>query len=352
MKAILLICKPGSRFHFGEYAPDSDTALSRTSLVLHSDTLFAAFVNIYKDIFGDATELVSAFENGAISMSSAFFCLQKNEEIIWFLPKPASFDAFDFNGKGKAQKKIQFLSYGLWKKIENPPVLVHNRQIAIIQNSFACLKSELLPNLDTSFKVYHKDITTKVQVRLPVKEDNLYQLNTVEIPEPVATETRIQTHYYFLMNDEILDSRIRHNLDMVLKVFIHHGAGGERSQMGHFEDYKIIEDWIPPINDGDYACCLSILSPLETDMNNLTFYHTMFRGGRRLGSDEQSADAKVNGPTHLKSLRVIKEGAILKKDAKGDIRDISLSNDKSFLRYGKAFTIPVKNTWINEAEGL
>ena len=44
-KAIILKCRQGSRFHFGEFVREQSTALFHTGDYIHSDVLFAAFIS-------------------------------------------------------------------------------------------------------------------------------------------------------------------------------------------------------------------------------------------------------------------------------------------------------------------
>ena len=51
MKAIILKCRPGSRFHLGEYTDNQDTVLYNTAEYIHSDVWFGAFISAMSKIY-------------------------------------------------------------------------------------------------------------------------------------------------------------------------------------------------------------------------------------------------------------------------------------------------------------
>ena len=56
MKAIILKCRPGSRFHLGEYTDNQDTVLYNTAEYIHSDVWFGAFISAMSKIYPEKIE--------------------------------------------------------------------------------------------------------------------------------------------------------------------------------------------------------------------------------------------------------------------------------------------------------
>ena len=95
MNAVILKCKPFSAFHFGQVAVDADTSLNDTSEFLHSDTLFSAIINLAARVYpSEVNTLLALFGHNdvlpKVRLSSGFYCLQKGESFLYFLPKPLS----------------------------------------------------------------------------------------------------------------------------------------------------------------------------------------------------------------------------------------------------------------------
>jgi len=338
MKAVILRCTPGGMFHFGRYAPDSDTALNETSDIIHSDTLFSGLVNIYADQYGNAEDFVSCFENESVSISSAFFCLQQGSTYVWFLPKPLSFNLAEVNDT-KSFKKIRFISSGLWNAISSPQDIVGRNDVLVLQNSFALLNTEVT-SIDEEtrrrFRIYNPQNLPKVQVRKPTQEGSLYQLSVIEIADTSQLIADMQAHYYFLMN-ETVEHRMKNRLKVVIELLGSQGIGGERSTIGQFEGIEFQDNWAVPQGDSDSSCALSLCVPKDNEVPMCEYYDTLFRGGRRLG----------DRGAYLKSVRMMREGSVVKTSVRGRICDIKAPNYSGapYLRYGKVFTIPMKRSW-------
>lgn len=353
MKAIVLKCKPGSRFHFGKYAPDADTALNDSDEIMHSDTLFAALVNTYNETFGDAQELVDAFAAGNIKISSLMYCLEQDKNYTWFLPKPISFNLFEAKDY-KNFRGIKYISKQVWESIENPAELANNEQYKLAANNLFCISSGELKMPETglseeekteelkAFSFYHIITLPKVSVR---DNEGIYQLTVAEIADNHELAPGSNIHYYFLMEEtEKFDRAIAGKLQNVIELLPYTGIGAERSTIGNIESVEMIENWKIEIpedkQDKMFSASVSLFSPTEADINKMIYYKTIMRGGRRLGikSDPEKK--------YLKSVRMVCEGAILHKDCEGTLADISPADDKTYLRCGKAISLPVRSPWI------
>ena len=361
MKAVVLKCSTGSRFHFGKYAPDDDTALNDSDEIMHSDTLFAALVLTWQQCYGDAQDLVMAFENNKLRISSLFFCLQQENKYVWMLPKPICFNLVQTDDY-KAFRSIKYISKKVWETIETPAALENNMlYLCSEKNEFVIVKDEInlkkgeIENIKkhftTSIKLSETLTLPKVTVRGNESERGIYQLTVTETPDNNRYAEKLQVHYYFLLDDTGLDEAEKTKLKTVLKLLADNGIGAERSTIGRIEDVEIVENWDIEKKDNDASwdastgCCVSLFSPEnKEDSKQMIFFKTIMRGGRRTG--KASGDERIN-PVYLKSVRMLCEGAIVTNAAKGSMKNVSPEKDSNiYIRYGKAFCLPVRKNWL------
>lgn len=346
MKAIVLQCLPGSRFHFGKHAPDDDTALNDSDELAHSDTVFAALVTTYAQIFGDADELVEAFSAGHVNVSSMFYCIKQKESYTWLLPKPVCFNLFDADDY-KSFRGIRFISKKVWETIKDPAQLVTDIQYQLFGgNQFALMSGELV--LDEKQRQFDKfslaNLITlpKVRVRDNPKDRGIYQLTITEIADNSNNFPGISVHFYFLLDDDELSATVKQKLYTVIEALAWSGIGAERSTIGKIEKVEIIDDWKINLTDEGKIASLSLFAPVNDDGGKLHYYKFLLRGGRRLGNKFEQ-DSKNH---YLKTVRMIAEGAILEKNCKGQLADVSTEDDQTYLRHGKPLGIPVPLKWI------
>jgi CRISPR-associated protein Csm4 len=354
MTAAILNCSPGYRFHFGLYAPDSDTALSETSSTIHSDTLFAALVRTYDDLFDDTNDFVREFESGHIKISSGFYCIEQGGAFTWLLPKPVSFD-FEEAPDLKSFKKIKFLSHTLWSKISKPQdltELIKRNEVRLIQSGeFALLQSDIRTRRPTAWeyvKLFQRQAIPKVHVRKPSKEDSIYQLEVIEIAdnsklvEEDLLEGAINIHFYFLT--EVTDDfkPFEEKFDTLLNVLARNGIGAERSTIGRLNGISR-KEWRIGDSAAEYFTSLSLLSPTAEDIKSLLSYRTMFRGGRRIGDDR--------GYQIQKSVRMISEGAVAKSRLTGQVQDVTPDGASLvYKRNGVPLCLPIPRAWAQEQD--
>ena len=347
MKAVVLRLKPHSRFHFGKYAPDSDTALNNSSEIMHSDTLFAAMINIYNSVFQDTNAFVRQFEECQIKISSVFYCMQQNGEMIWFLPKPLIFnlvETFDY----KEFNKIEFISKKLWETLKNPIEIINNPDIIIIQKKYALLKSEstIPENVLSKVSLFNSVVFPKVHIRKPNQEGGLFQLNSIEIADNSEIDKSLHIHFYFLLKTtNQFDQEYGSKLDTLLKILADEGIGAERSTIGQVEGFQIVDNWEinfkEKTSDISNSALVSLYSPTKNELKALTFGKTILRGGRILGKKEDKNYFR------LKTIRLATEGSIIKNSGAGQVVNITPEGWKGapYKRNGIAFTLPISESW-------
>lgn len=354
MKAVVLLCEPGARFHLGKYAPDrdTDTALADTDQIIHSDTLFSALVNIWQDSIGNADELVDIFKNNQLTISSCFHCLSANNQYIWFLPKPVSFNLFPVpeGTDPKILRKVDYISASLWAYLQNPGTLMDDNEVVIISTHYALLRTELAalftsgPALSDErlkqLKITSIETLPKVEVRNDLPDSRIYQFSVVEIADNSAIYPDLKVHFYFLLDTKDTISEASYEkLLFCLNLLPLHGIGAERSTIGQLSGISIYDNWNISLTNPHQtkACCISLFNSQNGEDSFLG--KLILRGGRRLGA---------NNRKYLRSVRMLQEGAIIEKNATGQLVSISPDTEtRPYLRNGIAFTLPIHQNWIN-----
>jgi CRISPR-associated protein Csm4 len=335
-KAIVLRCKPGSQFHFGKIAVDDETSLDETSDILHSDTLFSALVELAARAFPDFVDvLIECFDKEKVRVSSGFYLaeLKKSGNTIFFLPKPCT---TEIGEKNKIQRKVKFISKGVWEAGIPPKKWTDKNECVILQKQFVVLKTEV-ENYSgrqmEDWQILNIQTLPKVAVHKESKEDSIYFQTNVTIPR----QRDLMIHIYFLIetDDQFVNSIEWNKLLNLIGLLGVEGIGGERSTgCGH-----ITEVTMENFEINLHTPCLGLLSLLfpkdEDELNSVAAYKTFTRGGRRV---------PLQGS--LKRVKMIAEGAVCTKPVSGRIIPLLNGLDYNFRRSGKAFTIPIHQNFV------
>jgi CRISPR type III-A-associated RAMP protein Csm4 len=330
---IKLKCRSGTQFHLGESTPFEDSVLHKSSEIIHSDTLFAALVCIAAKIGLTSPEKIL----GEGRISSCFYMMEKEDNNIFFLPRPTTplFGEMPF----KTIKRIKYVSLGVFNSeipLRSWFDTKHNdtpHEDLIVGNNWIATKKEfetLNINLSDASKLQFYQLQTIPQVRVHTDEDknNLYQVERLQIYDNSSIDDKLTIGFYFLFDGELSDS-----LNTVIHLLRDEGLGGQRSiGFGLFSEIKIVVDTKIFDLRGDKYMSISLFSPEGEDFDELgnCFYQTILRGGRNLATDY-----------YLKQLLMIKEGAVINGKIKGNIADISVNKDLPNLRYGKSFPLTI-----------
>ncbi|MCS7012023.1 MAG: type III-A CRISPR-associated RAMP protein Csm4 [Chloroherpetonaceae bacterium] len=352
MKALLLLPKPYSQFHFGE------TGLDETSEILHSDTLFSALANIYEIALSGAEKFINLVNEGKVLFSSGFYVLILGTHKIFFLPKPMCQLAVRDFTQHKKEKKIQYLSFGVYsevlKSIEVQRVrdmtflasslsLLDKGRIAIIGGKFACLKEELAGlECEEEACFCQKVEMQKVKVHTTEQEAKLYMETNVQFLPIIGRNgvTAKGGFYVLLRISEEMGENDEKELLTAFRILADEGIGGERSSgCGQFEyvEETLLEDFPKAKSSSpEYYLGLSLISPNgKEEFASAMQYEILLRGGGTIGKFGDSEQ-------HRKRVRLIAEGAVFKGDVKGRLVDVSPdSGNPKIYRNGKAFTVPI-----------
>ncbi len=344
MEVVILKCRPNEHFHFGVKALDENMGLDNTSVIPHSDTIFSAIIKNAAKFCTDEQiqELLNAFKNGDILISSGFYCIDYNKQFIFFLPKPLSSSLY-LTKNYKQIRKIEFLSKKILENGITAEDWLNPNKCTIIQDRFVILNDEL-PKEDLSLiktqHIYTVTSSPKVKVHTDAMEDTLYNRTDVEIGKLETNNSGAFIHFYFIQKvDPDIDTNTLKLYQTSLQLITDTGLGGELSVgCGKIEKIEL-SSFIEPINnDNKYFLTLSLTAPRVKEQAFYSYYDLISRGGRNIGY----------GNKYLQTTRFICEGSIVNSNQiEGDIIDISPKNGSNipYLRNGKAFVIPLHKNY-------
>ena len=345
MKAIILKVKPGTQFRLGEGNKDT------VSSIIHSDTLFSAITNIYESVYNEGNEFVELVRKSEVLISSCFPCLEIENDIIYFIPKP---DLLNLEKEySKKYKKIEFISISCLKTIADNIKqndkgncflefdFFNNPEFIVISDTFLINKNEVkLPKRFLTSASLVKTLTTpKNKARFETQEDTIYYEANVQLSPLYNEQGKIiaKTHFYFLLNER-LDDENRKKLFTIINILADEGLGGERSAgKGLFEDV-ILKEFNHLDNLGKkFYFTLSLINPASNEeFNSFLTYDIIKRGGGSIGIEGNASNERMQ-------IRMIKEGAVLSAPVKGQVVDISPENNfykHKIFRNGMSFLIP------------
>jgi CRISPR-associated protein Csm4 len=338
MKAILLVPENGAQFHLGE------TSLDDTSDVLHADTLFSALTNVYAFAFDGAERFIGMIEEGKLCFSSGFYALLYQENPVLFFPKPAI--DFPEQRDPKRLKKVRYLSKGVWNALQrgfDPETIsttLNPLNFPSIGSEFVYLENELPVTVGGFEKKAFRQVVTapKVKVHSTEQEDRIYHETSIQFIDLPYSEGELKGAFYFLLKHTLNEEKPEwQEFLAAVRIMADEGVGGQRSSgRGQFKTVKLIDVDITESRNASWYVGLSPISPFDDHEfhDGIHFYELFVRGGGSLG-------LRGKPDEHRMQARFAKEGALLHYDIKGSIVDVSPDIDKSVLRYGMNFSIPL-----------
>ncbi|MCB0855027.1 MAG: type III-A CRISPR-associated RAMP protein Csm4, partial [Bacteroidetes bacterium] len=325
MEVAIFKCRPDNPFHFGK------TSLENSGDIIHSDTLFSAIVNTYHQVYpSDVENLIKAFQEGQIRISSAFHCLEyAPDQYFFFLPRPVNYQ-HTTGGNVKSFKKIRFFSLGIWKNLPEKEKLLNNPRL-ILGESYLVTVTELYqiglhpdylkPNeFLRDQKLVRTEMYPKVRVHASDQENVFYHQFHIQLQELQTVEEEDnphpnkQTHFYFLLETPP-DSPLTERFKQIIRLLADEGIGGERSVgCGTFRSVvfkSAVEMGFPARDEKSTQCTLSLTIPASQDDFDATeAYQLVLRGGGSLG-------IKGEAENHRRQIHMIAEGALAKHEVKG-----------------------------------
>ncbi len=348
---LLFPFRPASLHHFGEWS------LEDSSLIIHSDTLFSAFVNVSALLFGNRgpSTLIQAAQDGAFRLSSAFPCIKvvrnSGSTTHFFFPRPRIRFARALGESEplskKELKKMRFLSQGLFQKLltqtlpeDGQPLAVTNleEEAKRLFTDFYLLKDEPLAgrNFTGSASPFVTIVSPKVTLdRLTSVSEFWDQTDLLLTEMGLRDGVRILPGFFFMMS-KVADD-LRNLLEGSLCLLIDEGIGGKRSSgrglFASFERSRISFD-LP--ENGRFAVNLSTLLPERDEVDRLITYDFIKRGGFVYSGAGTALPKPV--------VRMLSEGSVHSGVPRGRLYQVPLpaSNPPGHpvFKYGLAFPVP------------
>lgn len=358
MKAIILQCPRAGQYHFGKVSPpdEENVGLSDTSTLLHADTLFSAIINTAAKMYAKdkVDKLIKRFEAGDWAFSSGFYCLQKGDKYLYFLPKPIHYNLLVEEEVGgtfdiKGLSKVEYISQKVWEQGILPKDW--GQRCVVVQRKFVILREELAAFLGVSeqraeemasiIKIYSTHSVPKVAVHKEVLEDNLYYQTNLVVADNYHVDDTLFVHFYFLLNTKEIDDKEEININTVIDFLQYENIGGERSVgCGAIAGVNKENFQLNMSAQGDEQVTLSLVNPTAADVKSLMCYDIITRGGRKISRTEK--DNEKDKDKCLKRVKMLREGALVSTKLEGRLPKLGESKSGiPFLRNGKPFILPI-----------
>ena len=331
MQALVLKCRSGVRFHFGE------TSLLDTSEILHADTLFSALANTYATAYDAAEEWVGHVREGRIRFTSGLPCaaLSWRPEPVFFVPRPPlRYTAADDDpSAAKRLRYVRYVSTGVLAEIRAhlqpapsrdavPACTLDLLALPRIGGGYACTDAELAPVPARTLSVeplYSIQTLPRVQVRTATVEDNFYHAAgvapaTLDLPDGQS----IRGHFYVLV-EHSLDEAAWQRFLACVRLLADEGIGGERTAgYGWFDEVKEVSaPHLAASGSEPLSLSLSPVIPADDEEFARAIRYDLFvRGGGSLGE-------RGDPDMHRRRVRMLREGALFRGSVRGRLVDVS-----------------------------
>jgi CRISPR type III-A-associated RAMP protein Csm4 len=335
IQAIVLHNEPSARFRFGLAGLDQ-TALNQTSAYFHSDTLFSALVNSHAQVSNQTDTFVQKFSNTTLGVSSGCFCFVRGNSSVLFFHKPIFLNLLlEDSSKYKDFKNIHYISKRTWELGYSPAQIL--TECVVIDRKFVITHQELLTlGIDkeyvTDFRPISISVLPKVSIHTEEKTERLFFQASISLGN--IEKIDLHTHFYFLVRDQT-PSVIT---DSLLELMATNGIGGELN-VGCGKADTISRQTVNfGMDFSTWQVSASLIFPSNIEeIQNISYYQTIIRGGRRLGRDGW-----------LNEIRGFTEGCLIKASnlvTIGHTPNLSPTPQKKYLRYGRGFLLPISQNW-------
>lgn len=341
MKIVRIPLQAHTRFHFGTMKLDHDLALTDTSFVAHSDTVFSALVNSYSRLHKTGETFIDHFKNGDIRISSLLYYLASKQEpstCIYFLPKPMFLEASSGkreDGQHKKRNRIKFVSLGVLEQGFQADDWLDEDQFILLQDIFVITKEEcvqlgLLGEDAKNVTIAKKVLSPKSPQRAHSHNASIYYQTDLQIGDQSKFDIGWYCGYEATGDAEKA-------LKQAFNVMAYTGIGGEIYNTGRTIPAPPVFSTLslPKITTPNYWMNIALLNPGNAEeFKKVSFYQTLFRGGRT-GTNDADGTSKV--------VNMIAEGALISSsDVSGRLLELGLDeHDRIIYRNGMTLLIPI-----------
>lgn len=289
--------------------------LEKTLHYIPSDTLFSAFCNVYRLIYGKEKleQLLGKFLQGnpPFIFSSVFPCI--NNKPLFPVPKSVRKEDLKLKDNGKRIKKIEYVDEDIFKALLKGEIIEIGRE-NIMQ--------------DKIISKEYKDLIWREIERPRVVIDRKTSLSEIYYFGEVVFLDKL----HFLI--DLRNEEYKNEIKTAINVLGDEGIGGDRTYgKGLFEVEGVDAIEFDDI-DSKWHITLSMFYPRKDELEGLKGYFEIIERGGWIYSLEEKGKRR-------KFIRMFGEASVFNKKVVGDM--IEVAKDKhAVYRCGYAFTLPIK----------
>lgn len=307
-----IVCKvnPKTSFHIGV----KEGGLEETLHHIPSDTLFSAFCNVYRLIYGKEKleALLQKFnENPPFIFSSVYPTI--NGKLLFPLPKNIILKSKDDE---KKLKKVEFISEDIFRKVlegELPEI----SERWILQDG-----KVIVAGADKEEKIWMDINTPRVTIDRITIASQIYYMGEVKFKEKL----------FFLI--DLRENEYKKEVETTIRVMGDEGIGGERTygkglfKVEEFEKIKFDEIENP------WYITLSMFYPRKEEITGIEGYFEIVERGGWVYSLEEKYKRR-------KFIRMFAEGSVFNRKITGKLVKVA-EGKHDVYRFGYAFPLPIK----------
>lgn len=315
-----LVCRldPKAPFHIGM----KEGGIEHTLHYIPSDTLFSAFCNVYRLVFGNARleELLKVFQKNPPFLFSSVFPAAWDMP-LFPVPKHVDFQRY-VDEPDKRLKRVEYVSADIFRKILNDED-VTIRQEDIVQDGKVILPGFSDVSSERYDRVWEEREMPRVRLDRMTSVSEIYYFG----------EVIFHGGLHFLI--QMRDDTYLNELETVLRVLGDEGIGGDRTYgKGLFTIKGFDTITFDGSDDAEWYVTLSLTNPCREEINGLTgFFGFSDRGGWVCSQDERNRRRNV--------VKMFSEGSVFNKKIVGRLVNVG-EGKHSFFRYGYSFLLPVR----------
>jgi len=314
MKYKIFIIEPRTPFHIGI----KEGNLEKSLHYVPSDTLFSAFCNVYRLVYGrdELENLLEKFlrDNPPFILSSAFPCVDGKP--LFPMPKSTNQKKLKIlDEEQKILKRIEFVDETIFRKI------LTGEDIEIKRENI--IQDRVISTITGKDQIWIEVDRPRVTIDRKASSSEIFYFG----------ETVFLDSLHFLI--DVRDKNIENRVETVFRVLGDEGIGGDRScGRGLFSVVKLDEIEFNEV-ETEWYVTLSMIYPREGEIEHLKggYFELVERGGWVYSPEEKQKRKKF--------VRMIKEGSVFKGKVIGKMVEIARIKYPIY-RYGFGLTLPIR----------
>jgi CRISPR-associated protein Csm4 len=299
-----------SSFHIGK----REKGEQETYHIVPSDTLFSAFCNIYKLMYGgnDLTQLLELFKSNPPFKISSVFPIGGNQLLF---PVPKNIDLHDYaRDVDVTLKQVELISEGFFHSI-------------LKGESIEITKKDIAQNGKIIIKDFTGDVFIEREIPRVVIDRRTHESNIRYFSEVI-----FQEGLFFLI--DVKKEEYMQKITAVFHLLGKQGLGGDRSNGRGLFRMKKWEMYSFPKTSTNWFLTLSLVIPGKNETKELDgFFGLVDRGGWSYSPGSASI--------RKKTVTMFTEGSLFNKNIVGDLVTVGMTNHPIY-RYGYSFSVSME----------